>query len=98
MEMQELIPIDVFCRHHGIAISFIDALYEYGLIEVTKINEAEYLPVSQLGEAERLVRLHTDLEINLEGIEAVTHLLNVLNAMQAEIQALNNRLRFYEGN
>ena len=98
MQPQELIPLDIFCRHHGIEISFINSLHEFGLLEVTRIDEAGYIPVNQLSEAEKMVRLHTDLEINIEGIYAITHLLNIVNNMNAEILILNNKLRLYEVN
>ena len=98
MEMLEFIPIDTFCRQHGIDITFISSLQEFGLIEVMKINEAECIPISQLVEAEKLVRLHGELEINLEGIDVITHLLHRVKDMQAEIQVLKNRLRLYEVN
>lgn len=98
MEMQEFIPIDIFCREHGVEISFISSLQEFGLIEVTRINEAECIPLSQLVKAEKLLRLHNDLEINLEGIDVITHLLQRVKAMQDEIRELKNRLRLYEGN
>jgi len=96
--MQEFIPIDIFCRQHGIEISFMSSLQEFGLIEVTRINEAECIPLSQLVEAEKILRLHGELEINLEGIDVITHLLQRLKEMQSEIQALKNRLRLYESN
>jgi len=98
MEMQEFIPIDIFCRQHGVEVTFISSLQEFGLIELTMINEAECIPLSQLVEAERLIRLHGDLEINLEGIDVITHLLHRLQEMQAEMQTLKNRLRLYETN
>jgi len=96
MQSPELIPVDIFCRHHGIEISFIRSLNDFGLMQVTRIEEAEYIPVTQLREAEKLVRLHTDLEINPEGIDAIMHLLNLLKQMQAEILALNNQLSVYQ--
>lgn len=96
MDTQEFIPIDLFCRQHNIGISFISSLQEFGLIDVMQINEAECIPLNQLVEAEKLVRLHGDLEINLEGIDVITHLLHRVKEMQAEIQALKNRLRLYE--
>ncbi len=96
MEMQEFIPINVFCRQHGIEISFISSLQEFGLIEVMKVAETEYIPLSQLVEAEKMVRLHGDLDINLEGIDVITHLLQRVKDMQAEIQTLKNRLGLYE--
>jgi hypothetical protein len=98
MNMQEFIPIDVFCRQHGIEISFISSLKEFGLIEVISINEAECIPVNQLVEAEKLVRLHDELEINMEGIDVVSHLLARIRHMQDEIVLLKNRLRLYEIN
>ena len=96
MEMQEFIPIDIFCRQHGIKISFISSLQEFGLIEVMKVEEAECIPLSQLVEAEKMVRLHGDLEINLEGIDVISHLLQKVKDMQTEIQILKNRLLLYE--
>lgn len=98
MEPQEFIPIDIFCRQHGVEISFISSLHEFGLIEVTRVNEAECIPVNQLPEAEKILRLHNELEINLQGIDVVTHLLQRLKDMQHEILFLKNRLRFYEIN
>ncbi|MDB5210572.1 MAG: MerR family transcriptional regulator [Sediminibacterium sp.] len=96
METQEYIPIDVFCQHHGVTISFISSLQHFGLIEVIRINDAECLPADQLGEAEKILRLHNELEINLEGIDAIRHLLQRVKDMQDEIRLLKNRLSLYE--
>lgn len=96
MQSQELIPIDIFCKYHGVTISFVSSLNDFGLIELTVVNQSEYIPLPQLQETEKLVRLHTDLDINLEGINAVSHLLKLLHQSQMEIEALNNKLRFYE--
>jgi uncharacterized protein YoxC len=45
---------------------------------------------------ERLVRLHQDLNINLEGLGAVSHLLHKVNALQEEVQKLRKRVQKYE--
>lgn len=96
MEIQEFIPVDIFCRQHGVQISFISSLHDFGLIEIMKIQEAECIPLTQLVVAEKFVRLHDELHINLEGIDVVTHLLQRVKDMQDEIQGLKNRLRLYE--
>jgi chaperone modulatory protein CbpM len=96
MDEQELIPVDIFCYQHGVEISFISSLQEFGLIEITQVDEARYIPVQHLMEAEKMVRLHNELEINTEGIDVVTHLLQRIQNMQDEIRLLRNRLRFYE--
>lgn len=96
MEIQEFIPIDIFCRQHGVEISFISSLHDFGLIEIMKIQEAECIPLAQLVVAEKFVRLHDELHINLEGIDVITHLLQRAKDMQDEIWGLKNRLRLYE--
>jgi hypothetical protein len=94
--MENLIPADEFCANHNIEISFIRTLQETGLIEITTIEETGYINASQLYELERIVRLYYELDINLEGIETINHLLQRINNMQDEITALRNRLRLYE--
>ena len=96
MQTGYLIAIDEFCADQDIENSFISALHQYGLIEITTVKEAEFIDVSQLQQVEKFIRLYYDLDINLEGIETITHLLNRINSQQDEINSLRNRLRLYE--
>jgi len=91
-----MIPAETFCRHHHVEISFIYALNEAGLIEVVHAEEELFVPAEQLVHLEKLVRLHYQLSINLEGLETVSHLLEKINDMQQQILKLNNRLSRYE--
>jgi hypothetical protein len=97
MNRGNMIPADEFCASHNIEITFINSLQEAGLIEITTISETEYIQESQLNELEKIVRLYYEMDINLEGIETVIHLLQKINDMQEEITLLKNRLRLYEG-
>ena len=91
--MQEhLISTDEFCTHYKVEYSFINSLQECGLIEVTKIDDHLFIDHDHLKNIEKLVRMHYELEINLEGIEAITYLLNRIESMQQEIIALKNKL------
>lgn len=96
MDDTNLISIQQFCEHYKVPITFIDALHEYELIEIIVAKNENYLKITQLNEIEKMIRLHYDLEINLEGIDAIYHLLKQVEDMQNTITALNNRLRFYE--
>jgi hypothetical protein len=96
MNKVNLIPANEFCASHNIEISFIESLQETGLIEITTIKETEYIQESQLYDLEKIVRLYYELDINLEGIDTVIHLLQRMNDMQDEITLLKNRLRLYE--
>jgi hypothetical protein len=96
MQTEYLIAIDEFCAHHDIEISFISTLQQTGLIEITTIEETNYIDASQIKQLEKFILLYYELDINLEGIETITHLLKRINSLQDEIIALRNRLRLYE--
>ena len=96
MNTQEMIPAMDFCFHHNITISFIESLNRSGLIQITHLEERIFVPTSELKKLETYVTLHNDLDINIEGIETVSHLLHRIEYLQEHVQALNNRLRIYE--
>ncbi len=96
MQKRHLIPARELCVHHHVELSFIHSLGEYGLIEIIQEEEEEFVPETQLPELEKFFRLHYELDINLEGIDAITHLLQKVNGMQEEIASLRNRLRRYD--
>jgi hypothetical protein len=93
---ENLISTDEFCSHYKVEYSFIDSLQQHGLIEVTRIDQHSFIDHDHLKNVERLVRLHYDLDINLEGIEAITFLLNRVKNMQQQIIDLKNKLSLYE--
>lgn len=96
MQTEDLIAATDFCTHYKIEYSFINSLNEYGLITITTIHEDRYIPANELHRLEQFVRLHTDLDINLEGIEAISHLLQKIERMQNQITTLKNKLRMLE--
>ncbi len=96
MKTGNLISTDEFCSVYKIEYSFIDTLQQQGLIEVTTIDQHSFIDHDHLSELEKLIRLHYDLDINYEGIEAITYLLNRVKNMQEEITYLKNKLRLYE--
>ena len=97
MQMQEnLISTDDFCSHYKVEYTFINSLKEHGLIEITTIDQHSFINHDHLKNIEKLFRLHYDLDINLEGIEAITYLLNRVKNMEEEIICLRNKLSLYE--
>ena len=98
MQTENLIAVDAFCANYNIEISFISSLQQIGLIEITTIKETEFINASQLRHLEKIVHLYYELDINIEGIETITHLLHRINSMQDEIIELKNRLQLYESN
>ena len=96
MHTAYLVAVDEFCANHKIETSFISALQETGLIELTTIKETGFVDSNQLLQLEKIIRLYYELDINLEGIETINLLLHRISNMQNEIISLNNKLRLYE--
>ncbi|MBV5281807.1 MAG: chaperone modulator CbpM [Paludibacter sp.] len=96
MQIESLIALDEFCAKHEIEISFVDSLQQNGLIEITMIENAWFIDSKQLLQLEKFVRFYYELDINLEGIETISHLLERVNALQDELTMLKNRLGIYE--
>jgi hypothetical protein len=90
MEQDELIPVQDFCLYHNIEYSFINSLENSGLISVTSVRQSTFIPVDEMPKLEKFVRLHYDLDINVEGIETISYLLEKIEAMQEEILKLKN--------
>ncbi|MGG9962731.1 chaperone modulator CbpM [Ferruginibacter sp. SUN106] len=96
MQTEEMIPADEFCMHHNIELSFIYALQQSGLVEIIHAEEKIFVPVNELNRLEKLVRLYYEMDINLEGIETITYLLQRIHDLQQQIVQLNSRLGMYE--
>jgi MerR HTH family regulatory protein len=96
MDTKHLISIRQFCEHYKVPKTFIDTLHAYDLVEITITDNVNYLRTNQLNEVEKMMRLHFDLDINMEGIDAIYNLLKRNEELQNEITRLQNRLNIYE--
>jgi len=92
----QLISVEVFCTHQGVEASFVHALCERGLIRLTVLDHGAFVETSLLPHIEKLARMHYDMDIDLAGIEAISHLLERMQRLQEEVVALRDRLGLYE--
>lgn len=98
MAKDNLILIDEFCQHHQVEIEFLMKLQSSGLLQIITVNNHRFIPYSHLSNLEQIIRLYYDLDINVEGIETIIHLLQKNITLQNDITQLKNRLRLYELN
>lgn len=96
MTTEQLIAVEVFATHQGLEATFVHALHERGLIRITVLQERHFLEPDELARIEQLARMHYDLDINLEGLEAINHLLDRMDAAHRDLRLLRERLRIYE--
>ena len=91
MEHGNLIPVKDFCTYHQIEYSFLDSLQSSGLISVTAVQQQIFLPEDELQRVEKFIRLHYDLDINVEGLETISYLLDKMEKLQNELRELKNK-------
>lgn len=92
MDNENLIPAKDLCMYHNIEYSFIHDLEDSGLISVTSVQKEIYIPEEEMQKVERFIRLHYDLDINVEGLETISYLLERMEKLQREIVLLKNRV------
>jgi len=95
MATKHLITITDFCVYHHIEDTFVTSLHDAGLVKITTVDQTAYIPESELQNLEKMIRLHNELEINIAGIEAITHLLKKVEMLNDHLQQMRNKLVFY---
>lgn len=97
MAADNLILIETLCPHYEIEISFFEDLYHHGLITIVTVEERRFVHQNDISDIEKIIRLHYDLNVNIEGIDIVLNLLKKEKELQEELNAVRNRLKLYEG-
>jgi hypothetical protein len=97
MPVTKFIAVKTFCLQHDIPADFILELHQHEIIQLVVEKRNRFIPVKQLQELERIIRIYRDLQLDIHGIQAVLHLVNRLQEKDAEITALRNQLTFYHG-
>lgn len=96
MNTENFIPINTLCQHYKVEINFFHNLNENGLIEIQLVDDIQYIHKDSIYEIEKIVRMHKDLDVNIEGIDIVLNLLQKIDALQTELHKVRNRLLLYE--
>lgn len=96
MKQNDLIHVEKLCEHYKIELNFIDALLSNGLIEIQTIEQVKFIHQDTIGELEKMIRLHNELNVNVEGIDVILNLLEKEMKLREEVIRLKNKLRLYE--
>jgi hypothetical protein len=94
---EDMIRVEDYCLKYTIEQTFVFSLEEYGLIELLVVEEQTCIPLHQLQAIEKFSNLYYELNINLDGIDAISHLLQKIETMQEEIRNLKGQLSLYKG-
>ena len=80
MSTTNYIPVQELCAQYRIEQTFITELHEKGVLEVF----------------EKIMRIHAELDINIEGIDVILNLLDKIEDLNKQLIKTQNRLRIYE--
>ncbi|RRB02747.1 chaperone modulator CbpM [Larkinella rosea] len=92
---EDVILVEDYCLKYQIEHAFVFSLEEYGLIELVVVEAQKCIPLHQMQAIEKFSNLYYDLNINLDGIDAISHLLQKIEVMQDEIRLLKSKLSLY---
>ena len=92
MENNETIAAEECCSYYNIELSFVQLLDEHGLINLSKADDKVFISHDELPNLEKYMHLHYDLNINLEGLEAISHLLERIHDLQRQMVLLQNKV------
>lgn len=96
MNIENLIAIPILCTHYKVELSFFTNLSEMGLLEIKIVEAIQYVDIDMVFKIEKMLRMHQELDLNIEGIDVVINLLQKIDALQNELTSVKNRLRLYE--
>lgn len=92
MNEENLIEVEQICSGYGIEFTFIDSLNEHGLINVISRKDHRFIDRENLSALEKMMRMHYELGMNLEGIEVALNLLQRMDELENEIKVLKARI------
>jgi len=95
METTNLILIDHFCSNCDVDFSFIKSLNDVGLIDIIVEDDKKYISNEQLKTIERAIHFHYELNINMEGIDAIHNLLDQITDLQEDLRVIKNKLNLF---
>ncbi len=96
MAREKYILVSHYIQNSQIEDSFVQHLKEFGLITFEEKKNDYFIDEGDINEIERMFRLHNDLGINFEGLDAIKQMLKRLRRMEKEMDLLQKKLRLYE--
>ena len=94
--LDEIILLETYCSYHDIELSFIESLETFGLLTVRYEENKRFIIREEIMRSlEKFSRMYYDLNINVPGIDALSHLLEKIKDLQQETENLKARLRIY---
>lgn len=89
---KKYIKITEYCNHTKVEHTFISTLKKEGILTIEVINDEDCIKEEELDNLEMFSRWYYDLGINVEGIDAMRHMLAKIHRLNKEMDTLRRQL------
>ena len=96
MKKMDFIPVGQLCELYDLEFAFFEELGEIGLVDFDFHQGQQCIRHDSRQLVERIIRIHRDLHVNLEGIDVVLNMLRRQEELEGELIRLTNKLRRYD--
>ena len=96
MNTLEFIPVAHLSKQYRIEETFITELHEKGVLQLKIVEQTYCLHCDSMPVFEKIMRIHDELHINIEGIDVILNLLDKIDDLNRQLVKTQNRLRLYE--
>ena len=90
------IAIEEFCTYHGIQVTLVREFADFGLVHLQEQEQKAFVPAEEIEKLERMIRLHSELGINKEGLEIILNMRDQLISLNSELETIRYRLKQLE--
>lgn len=80
----------IVCQHYQLKPDFLEELHEFGIIRLYREQSLAFVEEEELPRLEKAINLHSELGVNLEGIQVVFQLLERIEHLQQELRKLRH--------
>lgn len=94
----ERISIRQYCELSQTDLSFMHSLNDAGIISFSWQEKEAFIGEEDIPALECYTHLYYDLQINIEGIDAIRHLLSRIKELQDQLRNTEARLKIFESN
>ena len=95
MRNDNLILISTICECYSLDFSFIDELYQHGMVEIVNREDAIFINEDHLSLLEKIIRIHNDLNVNVEGIAVIIDLIDRIDLLEQENKSLRRKIEVH---
>ena len=94
--MQELIQIEQICKHYQVDTVFLFDLDDVGLIRLKSSDQTHFIHVDEISRLEQIIRIKTDLNVNIEGIDVIFNLMKKIESLEEALYKAKCQIACHE--